>query len=321
MVTLSSIKHFKQSATEQKIRLATNSDPFGPFGNQLNELATFTFSGEKVAIIGSILQKRLTIKQPSKHWRSILKTFTVVIFLLQSGSSQFVLWAKGFIPAVSHRFSGFSCYDVNGNEIGEPVRSKIKYVLSLLRSENDLTELREKFHQLRSEMSIPGLKMYSPPTSARNSSSTLTRQNTTSNSRSPSRTPTNSELARSYSMNSSTPNRRAARSLDVTRSLSYKSMDDDMPISPVNEEQIPLNYLLGILQEEDDTLDTFHYRLTIFENHALPSSGHYGSSPPASFRSHVASRNPFFANDSDERASAGRLDTSSNNPFLEMRSS
>lgn len=132
----------------------------GPYGSELNELATLTFNPNKLPTIAAIIQKRLIVKSPTKNWRSILKTLTVVIFLLQSGSRQFLNWAKANMYNLIKGYRNFSCYDIKDVEIGEPIRTKSKSIINHVRDEEKLNRLRSNFEQLRNDMIIPGLKEY-----------------------------------------------------------------------------------------------------------------------------------------------------------------
>ncbi|CAH2354243.1 hypothetical protein CLIB1423_15S01794 [[Candida] railenensis] len=182
---------------------ATNNDPFGTLGSQLNDLAILTFDSEKLRIIIQIINKRLSVKEPSKNWRIILKTLTVIIYLLQSGSKQFVNWCKSnYSSSYEKRLRNFTCFDINGNEIGQPIRSKLNLIHKLINDDQELELLRWKFHQLRNDMSIPGLKMYETPIS-------------------PSTNRTNES------------NKLRTRSLDFSSTTSFK-LSDDVPSSPIN---------------------------------------------------------------------------------------
>ena len=47
--------------TEAKVREATNDDPWGPSGAQMNEIATFTFTYEQFPEVMGMLWKRMLV--------------------------------------------------------------------------------------------------------------------------------------------------------------------------------------------------------------------------------------------------------------------
>ena len=55
--------------TEAKVREATNDDPWGPSGAQMNEIASFTFTYEQFPEVMGMLWKRMLVVSLTK-WRS-----------------------------------------------------------------------------------------------------------------------------------------------------------------------------------------------------------------------------------------------------------
>ena len=64
--------------TEAKVREATNDDPWGPSGAQMNEIASFTFTYEQFPEVMGMLWKRMLVVTLTK-WRS---STTVIVSIL-----------------------------------------------------------------------------------------------------------------------------------------------------------------------------------------------------------------------------------------------
>lgn len=63
--------------TEAKVREATNEEPWGPTGQQMQELAHATFTYEHFPEVMSMLWKRM-LQDNKQHWR---RTYKVCIFI------------------------------------------------------------------------------------------------------------------------------------------------------------------------------------------------------------------------------------------------
>ncbi|KGR08848.1 hypothetical protein MG5_03203 [Candida albicans P57072] len=89
-----------------------------------------------------------------KVYLSLLKALTVILYLLQNGSVQFIDWLlkdyKSIISPLS-RISYPSTYK-------EPIRHKVNKIISLLEAPEDLNNYRINIHKLRTDMLVPGLK-------------------------------------------------------------------------------------------------------------------------------------------------------------------
>lgn len=111
-----------------------------------------------------------------KQSLTVLKTLTVILYLLQYGSSQFIDWIKiKFIDII---------LPLNAMEFhasyNQSIKSKISTIIKYCESTTELSELRVNIHKLRSDMATPGLKklvtiseelQYSPPNSPMSSNS------------------------------------------------------------------------------------------------------------------------------------------------------
>ena len=61
------------SDIEAKVRDATNSEPWGPSGAQMQELAKYTYSYDDFPEIMGMLWHRMFGDKNSKNWRKIYK--------------------------------------------------------------------------------------------------------------------------------------------------------------------------------------------------------------------------------------------------------
>ncbi|OUM54119.1 hypothetical protein BVG19_g3469 [[Candida] boidinii] len=174
-----------QSQGEKLTRDATGHSAWGPSSQELNKISKLSFNDTDLKGIIKVLTKRFN----STDYISILKSLSIVKFILQTGSNKFLHWCNenkyffiNFLDynpvdnfssklSINHSFSR-SSLDSNLNSIQTHnpnnsaaikssqtlnIRNKSKDILRLIEDENYLKEQRISFSNLRSEMSIPGL--------------------------------------------------------------------------------------------------------------------------------------------------------------------
>lgn len=174
-----------QSQGEKLTRDATGHSTWGPSSQELNKISKLSFNDTDLKGIIKVLTKRFN----STDYISILKSLSIVKFILQTGSNKFLHWCTenkyffiNFLDynpidnfssklSINHSFSR-SSLDSNLNSIQthnpnnsaavkssqtSNIRNKSKDILRLIEDENYLKEQRISFSNLRSEMSIPGL--------------------------------------------------------------------------------------------------------------------------------------------------------------------
>jgi len=81
-----------------KVRDATSNDPWGPSGQQMNELAQLSYNQNDFIEIMEIMDKRLNDK--GKNWRHVFKTLTLLDYLLHAGSENCVIYFRDNIYVV-----------------------------------------------------------------------------------------------------------------------------------------------------------------------------------------------------------------------------
>ena len=88
--------------SSKKVREATNDDPWGPSGAQMQEIASFTFAYEAFPEAVGMLWKRL-LQDNKQNWRRVYKSLLLLDYLLKNGSERVVTSAREHI------------YDLRGN--------------------------------------------------------------------------------------------------------------------------------------------------------------------------------------------------------------
>lgn len=167
MTFLRSIRNLN-SSTELQVKSATSSDPLGPYNNDLVQLSMLTYNSKLLSVIESVLEKQLRKHSPSsmaslkftnneKGWLILLKSLTVVMYLLQNGSPEFVYWLKSctsLVIAPIHRAS----LHLNTTMYKDAIKFKIDSIYKYCTDDRKLQNLRTNIHVYREDMSVPGVK-------------------------------------------------------------------------------------------------------------------------------------------------------------------
>ncbi|ANZ77409.1 BA75_04551T0 [Komagataella pastoris] len=149
-------KHIFQSSSNVELRIkhATNNELWGPTADELQDISQHTFDPQKLQTILAFLRKRL-LKTKNKQWKSLLKSLTVILFCLQSGSNEFVnYWKRNCYLINTLKEFQYSDEEIQSLNI----RNKARYVSYLLTEEEKLASKREDYHKLRTQMTKPGVK-------------------------------------------------------------------------------------------------------------------------------------------------------------------
>lgn len=161
MPLFDSVRNFVQSPTETKVRQATDdNDGIGATGTLMNEISVLTYSSKTLKEIVQCLKKRLHgygRKSTHKNCVHILKTLTLISYLINNGSNDFVAWSRSNI-------SYFQClrdFEVQNAEDEKMARQIILISNDLCQLINDdvlLDQRRNEVIQFRSSISSPGRK-------------------------------------------------------------------------------------------------------------------------------------------------------------------
>lgn len=139
------------SLTERKTRAATRNEPFGPTGQQLNELASLSFNVLDCTIIFSVLEMRMAY--PPNRWRNVYKALSVLEFLVKRGSDDAVARAKATTMQQRLEFlEGFAYVTPDSRDVGVNVQHRARIIRALLADDRRLAEERKKGAEQRRRM-------------------------------------------------------------------------------------------------------------------------------------------------------------------------
>ncbi|KAL5969551.1 Clathrin interactor 1 [Taenia solium] len=127
---------------ENKVREATNDEPWGPHGKILNDLARETYDAEGLLEIMTMLLSRI-FPENSSNWRRIYKGLTVLAYLLRNGSERVCDIALDNIYNL-RSLENYQCVDERGRDQGSSVRIKAHEVVELLQDAEFLQAERQK---------------------------------------------------------------------------------------------------------------------------------------------------------------------------------
>ncbi|XP_042492342.1 clathrin interactor EPSIN 1-like [Macadamia integrifolia] len=135
------IKVLKVPEMEQKVLDATDSEPWGPHGTALAEIAQATKKFTECQMVMNVLWTRLT--DTGRNWRHVYKALTVIEYLVAHGSE------RALDDITEHTFqisslSGFEYVEPNGKDMGINVRKKAENLLALLNNKDKIQGVREK---------------------------------------------------------------------------------------------------------------------------------------------------------------------------------
>ncbi|GAU92606.1 hypothetical protein RvY_04663 [Ramazzottius varieornatus] len=127
---------------EAKVREATNEDPWGPTGPQMQELSQMTYSGEHYHEVMSMLWKRMLIDNKA-NWRRVYKSLLLLGYLLRNGAERVVTSGKEHmfdLKSLEH----YKFIDEVGKDQGLNVRNRVKEIVDLLQDDQRLRDERKK---------------------------------------------------------------------------------------------------------------------------------------------------------------------------------
>lgn len=129
------------SPAQKLVRNATSNDSSGPTTADMDSIKGYTYNSQTDFLeVMDMLDRRLNDK--GKNWRHIVKSLTVLDFLVRYGSDKCVLWAKDNIYIVK-TLTEFIHYDSNDVDQGALIRVKAKELVSLLNDDQRLRAERQ----------------------------------------------------------------------------------------------------------------------------------------------------------------------------------
>ncbi|CAI4045598.1 Ent4p SKDI_12G0210 [Saccharomyces kudriavzevii IFO 1802] len=162
MPLLDTFKSFIQSPTESKVKQATSEDETsGATGTLMNEISILTYSPKTVREIIQVIRKRLLLGQNRRNSHrnciQVMKTLTLVSYLMNNGSNEFIKWLKGNMILIEI-LENFHIQDVRDERKREEIRKLSRNLLELLQDDGLLEKQRKDVIQFRSSISTPGRK-------------------------------------------------------------------------------------------------------------------------------------------------------------------
>ncbi|KAG2148897.1 hypothetical protein DEU56DRAFT_909202 [Suillus clintonianus] len=140
----------RYSDTQAKVRDATSNDPPGPSGIQMNEIIQLSYNWNDFVEIMEMLHKRLN--DEGKNWRHVLKSLTVLDYLLHAGSENVVLYFRDNHLYIIKTLKEFQYVDEDGKDCGANIRQKAKDISNLLSDPARLQEERRTWASMRGPM-------------------------------------------------------------------------------------------------------------------------------------------------------------------------
>lgn len=172
MALFNTVKNFVNSSTEIKVKDITddteNSMSNGNGGTIMNEISVLTYSPKTLKEFISVLRKRLQIalyltkRFSHKNCVITVKTLTLISYLLNNGSNEFIAWLKS---TSNHIFDHLNTVEIDETQINKMdwnIWTQIKHlsnnILLLLNDPDLLEKRRQNVIEFRSSISSPGRK-------------------------------------------------------------------------------------------------------------------------------------------------------------------
>jgi len=128
--------------TEAKVREATNDDPWGPSGQQMQEISSMTFAYEAFPEVMGMLWKRM-LHDDRTNWRRIYKSLLLLDYLIKNGSERVVTSAREHVYDL-RSLENYTHVDQNGKDQGLNIRHKVGDMLEFVQDDDRLREERKK---------------------------------------------------------------------------------------------------------------------------------------------------------------------------------
>ncbi|AET41677.1 Ent4p Ecym_8407 [Eremothecium cymbalariae DBVPG len=161
MPFLSSVRHLGSSSTTVKVKKATDdSEHNGAYGSLMNEIAILTYSPNTLREITQVLKKRLVgnyKKTPSKRAVNLLKTLTLIRFLVINGSEECIAWLRRHLVLI-RSFQDFTLRDGEKKQMVNQIQLLSCKLCQLLTDSNLLEDMRKEITIFRTSITTPGRK-------------------------------------------------------------------------------------------------------------------------------------------------------------------
>jgi telomere length regulation protein len=108
---------------ELKVREATNEDPWGPVGAEMQEIAQLTFQYDAFSEVMGTLWKRM-LTENRIAWRRVYKSLILLHHLIKCGSERVISNAKDRLFEM-RALESYTCTDERGKDQG--INSKLNH--------------------------------------------------------------------------------------------------------------------------------------------------------------------------------------------------
>ena len=125
-----------------QVREATNDDPWGPSGQQMQEISSCTFTYEAFPEVMGMLWKRM-LHDDRTNWRRIYKSLLLLDYLIKNGSERVVTSAREHVYDL-RSLENYTHVDQNGKDQGINIRHKVSDMLEFVQDDDRLREERKK---------------------------------------------------------------------------------------------------------------------------------------------------------------------------------
>ena len=138
------------TSTQVLVRNATSNDPTGPTTFEMEDIAAATFTSQTDFLeIMDMIDRRLNDK--GKNWRHVVKSLTVLDYLVRYGLDKCVLWSKDNLYIIK-TLREFVHFDDLSEDQGALIRVKAKELVALLQDDERLARERKNVHSRPSQL-------------------------------------------------------------------------------------------------------------------------------------------------------------------------
>ncbi|AMD21025.1 HEL256Cp [Eremothecium sinecaudum] len=161
MPLLDAVKNLGTSSTVAKVKTATDENRnAGVSTSLITQICVLTYTPNTLREIIQLLRKRLinnSKKNSHKSTVRLLKTITLITFLVSNGSEEFVSWLKESLVLIES-LQTFSTTDKNDQKMIEHIQTLSKKLCSVLKDPNLLAKRKEDLNMFKLSISTPGRK-------------------------------------------------------------------------------------------------------------------------------------------------------------------
>ena len=172
MPLFNTVKNFVNSSTEIKVKDITDDQESSIWNNSagtiMNEISVLTYSPKTLREIISVLKKRLQValyltkRFSHKNCVIVVKTLTLISYLLNNGSDEFIEWLNS---TSNYIFDHLNTVEVDERQMNKTdmkiwiqIRNLSQNISLLLSDRNLLEKRRQNVIEFRSSISFPGRK-------------------------------------------------------------------------------------------------------------------------------------------------------------------